>query len=81
MPFDSVKTRIQSNSRHYDGMMDCAKSTLREEGILGILARDDPKTCKVDGETDSLILPSACSLLYSFQVQSPSWYTNKQCRG
>jgi solute carrier family 25 citrate transporter 1 len=33
MPFDNVKTRIQSIGGDYKGMIDCAVKTLRSEGV------------------------------------------------
>jgi solute carrier family 25 uncoupling protein 8/9 len=33
-PFDVVKTRMMNKAVHYDGMFDCVKKTLRNDGPL-----------------------------------------------
>lgn len=47
MPFDNVKTRIQSGSRAYSGMMDCASKTLREEGALAFWRGTSPRLVRL----------------------------------
>uniref|UniRef100_A0AAV1V4W6 Mitochondrial carrier n=1 Tax=Peronospora matthiolae TaxID=2874970 RepID=A0AAV1V4W6_9STRA len=34
-PFDTVKVRLQTHSKHYNGALDCARQTLKHEGTLG----------------------------------------------
>ncbi len=38
-PFDTIKVRLQTTAltgAHYNGMVDCAKQTIKKEGIKGL---------------------------------------------
>jgi solute carrier family 25 (mitochondrial citrate transporter), member 1 len=48
MPFDNVKTRMQSGCRgRYRGMIDCAVSTLREDGIRAFWHGTSPRLVRL----------------------------------
>mmetsp|Transcript_76389 Transcript_76389/g.181691 ORF Transcript_76389/g.181691 Transcript_76389/m.181691 type:complete len:314 (-) Transcript_76389:68-1009(-) len=60
-PFDTVKSRLQgADGNRYKGLLDCAKLTFREEGILGFY--------RGFGAVAVLGPPAACLYFTSYEV-------------
>lgn len=48
MPFDNLKTRLQGgNAGHYNGMIDCAVQTMREEGVRAFWRGTSPRLVRL----------------------------------
>ncbi|KAK6213169.1 mitochondrial tricarboxylate transporter [Colletotrichum tabaci] len=47
MPFDNIKTRMQSVNARYKGMLDCAALTLREDGVLAFWRGTSPRLVRL----------------------------------
>jgi Mitochondrial carrier protein len=47
MPFDNIKTRLQSTGHNYRGMADCAVRTLREEGVTAFWRGSTPRLARL----------------------------------
>ncbi|WYZ43143.1 hypothetical protein EsH8_VI_000842 [Colletotrichum jinshuiense] len=47
MPFDNIKTRMQSVDARYKGMLDCAAQTLRSDGILAFWRGTSPRLVRL----------------------------------
>ncbi|OBR05344.1 Mitochondrial carrier protein [Colletotrichum higginsianum IMI 349063] len=47
MPFDNIKTRMQSVNARYKGMLDCAAQTLREDGVLAFWRGTSPRLVRL----------------------------------
>ncbi|GKT50589.1 tricarboxylate transport protein [Colletotrichum spaethianum] len=47
MPFDNIKTRMQSVDARYKGMLDCAAQTLREDGVLALWRGTSPRLVRL----------------------------------
>jgi len=57
MPFDNVKTRVQSGTRIYASMMDCVRKTLHEEGVLAFWRGTTPRLVRLTVREESLCHP------------------------
>ena len=53
MPFDNMKTRMQSVGGGYSGMLDCATKTLKRDGIWAFWRGTGPRLVRltVSGRT------------------------------
>lgn len=47
MPFDNIKTRLQSTGHNYSGMVNCAVRTLREEGVTAFWRGSTPRLARL----------------------------------
>jgi solute carrier family 25 (mitochondrial citrate transporter), member 1 len=47
MPFDNIKTWMQSTIESYDGMLDCARKTLRKNGITAFWKGTTPRLVRL----------------------------------
>ncbi|GJC87481.1 tricarboxylate transport protein [Colletotrichum liriopes] len=47
MPFDNIKTRMQSVDARYKGMLDCAAQTFREDGVLAFWRGTSPRLVRL----------------------------------
>ncbi|KAH7350562.1 tricarboxylate transport protein [Rhexocercosporidium sp. MPI-PUGE-AT-0058] len=47
MPFDNVKTRMQSTGGEYTGMLDCAAKTLKRDGIWAFWRGTSPRLVRL----------------------------------
>ncbi|RFU29530.1 hypothetical protein B7463_g6804, partial [Scytalidium lignicola] len=47
MPFDNIKTRMQSTSHSYEGMCDCAIQTLRQDGVAAFWRGTSPRLVRL----------------------------------
>ena len=47
MPFDNIKTRIQSAKCEYDGMIDCAIKVARSEGLRAFWGGTTPRLMRL----------------------------------
>jgi solute carrier family 25 citrate transporter 1 len=47
MPFDNIKTRMQSKGHDYKGMLECAARTLRTEGISAFWIGTTPRLARL----------------------------------
>ncbi|KAL4919630.1 mitochondrial carrier domain-containing protein [Aspergillus aurantiobrunneus] len=69
MPFDSIKTRIQSAGHVHNGMLDCAADIARREGIRAFWRGTTPRLMR-------LMLSSGITFtVYEQVVQFVSWKT------
>lgn len=47
MPFDNIKTRMQSTHSQYKGMVDCARKTLRRDGVTAFWRGTSPRLVRL----------------------------------
>ena len=47
MPFDNIKTRMQSAGHDYKGMLDCAVRILREDGVAAFWRGTSPRLVRL----------------------------------
>ncbi|KAL1837767.1 hypothetical protein VTK73DRAFT_4559 [Phialemonium thermophilum] len=47
MPFDNIKTRMQSSHSQYRNMLDCARQTLRADGVWAFWRGTSPRLVRL----------------------------------
>jgi solute carrier family 25 citrate transporter 1 len=47
MPFDNIKTRIQSTKSEYNGIIDCAAKIARKEGVSAFWGGTTPRLMRL----------------------------------
>jgi hypothetical protein len=67
MPFDNIKTRMQSKGHDYQGMLNCAMRTLRGEGVTAFWIGTTPRLARLTVRIASDIFRPFTDL-FSFQV-------------
>jgi hypothetical protein len=70
MPFDNIKTRMQSKGHDYQGMLNCAMRTLRGEGIAAFWIGTTPRLARLTVRS-ALYIFRPITDHFSFQAALP----------